>query len=461
MTPEYRQAIARTTVGQARGTGFLVSEDGLVLTALHVLGDPVEPFVPYGARIGLEFGDKAAHTTWKAVATLLQHSVQDDSALLQLGEPAPPYPARPLPLAGVRFDPNPVSWDTWGFPTVAALEGTGYEGSSTIQADVFEVSCASLHQSMIDGISGAPLVVGGDVRAIVQQAFMSDDAQGRPRAEDSKLKARTLRGVMAAVGDRLQWDDYAELPFEPQIQEAVTGLFKDPARLSEFGQNVGVNVSVVRRELLPGKIARRSLRKGLEPTYVALSNTPGPLNPKEGARILEYVAAGGLLENPVLEVRAGLRREQAELAVLLSVSRELTARFFVWRARYGVAAELGAFDRRVSAIGPCPDEGEVAYFRSELRKELARVTRRQGKDLEQWIKDGDLFFALVPGIVRPEVLEQVAPDFPGGRFVQFAEDPPRDAQPRVRAVTPGLSAADESAIDNRCTNAEADLAGGA
>jgi hypothetical protein len=43
---------------------------------------------------------------------------------------------------------------------------------------------------------------------------------------------------MAAVSDRLQWDDYAELPVEPQIQEAVTGLFKDPARLSEFGKNL-------------------------------------------------------------------------------------------------------------------------------------------------------------------------------------------------------------------------------
>jgi hypothetical protein len=111
----------------------------------------------------------------------------------------------------------------------------------------------------------------------------------------------------------------------------------------------------------------------------------------------------------------------------------------------------------VFAINPCPDEGEVAYFQSELRKELARVTRRQGRDLERWIKAGELFFALMPGIVRQEVLEQVAPDFPGGRFIQFAEDPPRDVQPRVRVVAPGLSADDEYAMENRCTYAEADL----
>lgn len=150
------------------------------------------------------------------------------------------------------------------------------------------------------------------------------------------------------------------------------------------------------------------------PTYGALINTPGPLNAQEGARIVEYVAAGGLGQAPVLEVRAGLRSEQTEVAVLLCVSRELTARFFVWRARYGVN-ELGAFNKRVFTINQCPDEGEVAYFQSELGKELARGTRRQGKVLEQWIKDGELFFALVPGIVRQEVLEQVvAPDFPGG-----------------------------------------------
>ena len=311
----------------------------------------------------------------------------------------------------------------------------------------------------MNGISGAPLVVGGDVRGIVQQAYMSADAQGRVRVEDSKLRVRTLGSLVSAVGDRLRWDDYAELPFEPQIQEAVNGLFKDPARLSELGKNLRVNVSVVRRELLPGRIARGALRKGLEPTYEALRNTPG-LNPKEGARIIEYVAAGGLLESPVLEVRAGLRREQAELAVLLSVSLPRTAQFFVWRARYGVA-ELGAFARRMFTIGPCPDEDEVTYFRSELRKGLERVTGRQGEKLEQWIESGELFFTLVGGIVRPEVLEEVAPDFGGGRFVQFTKDPPRDAQPRVRAVTPGLSTDDEYKIEDRCHYAEDDLADGA
>jgi trypsin-like peptidase len=460
MTPEYKYAIARIVVGGARGTAFLVSDDGLVLTALHVIGPLAEPFVPYRGSITLEFGDKAVHATWTAAAKLVQHSVQDDWALLQLVDPVPPYPARPLPLAGIRFDPDPASWETWGFPTVAALEGTGYDGSSVIQADVFEVSCAALHQSMVDGISGAPLVVGGDVCGIVQQAFMSLDAENRPRVEDSKLKARTLRCVMSAVGGRLQWDDYAELPFEPHVKEAVTGLFKDPARLRELGKNVGVNVSVTRRELLPGKIARRALRTGLDHTYVALSSTPGPLDAKEGVRILEYVAAGGLGDAPVREVRAGLRGENAELAVLLCARQDLTARFFVWRARYGVT-ELGAFEKRVFTIGPCPDEGEVAYFHAELRKELARITRRQGAALDQWIKDGrELFFALVPGMVRQEVFEKVAPDFPGGRFVQFAPEPPLKAQPRIRAVVPELTAAEEQAINDRCTYAEADLAGG-
>src|SRR5215470_20133849 len=238
MTPEYTEAIARITVGAARGTGFLVCESGLVLTALHVLGDVTNGFQPYPGLVRLDFGNKGVSRTWSATAKLAKSSIEDDWALLQIDEPAQPYPARPLPLAGVRFDPNPVTWDTWGFPTVAALEGTGYGGSSAIQADVFEISCAALHQSMIDGISGAPLVVGGDVRAIVQKAFMTQDAQGRFRAEDSKLRARTLRSVIASVGEQLAWDDYSDLPFEPHVKEAVAGLFRDPTRLSDLGKHV-------------------------------------------------------------------------------------------------------------------------------------------------------------------------------------------------------------------------------
>jgi hypothetical protein len=464
MTPEYRQAIARITVGKARGTGFLVCESGLVLTALHVLGDITNGFKPYGAQIRLDFGDKTLNTTWSATATFVLPSVDpngpptgsvNDWALLQIDEPKPPYPARPLPLAGVRFDPNPVAWDTWGFPTVAPVEGTGYWGSSAIEADVFEVSCPELHESMVDGISGAPLVVGGDVRGIVQQAFMTQDAAGRLRTEDSKLRARTLRSVMASVGTQLSWDDYSDLPFEPHVKEAVAGLFRDPVRLSELGKNVGVNVTAVRRELLPDKIARRALRQGLEPTYHALMSTTG-LDPKEGAHIVEYVAAAGLQENPVREVRAGLLGEHSELAVLLCSSLALTARFFVWRARYGVAT-LGAFNKRVLTIDASPDEDEVKYVRSELRKQLAHVTGRRDKKLDDWIRKGDLFFVIVPGIVRQEVLEQLAVDFPGARFVYFAAEPPLRPQLRVRAVAPGLTPADERTIEERCTYAEADL----
>jgi hypothetical protein len=84
--------------------------------------------------ISLRFGEKAVNTIWPAEeqepakATLVQHSVRGDWALLKLSKPAPPYPAHPLPLAGVRFDPNPVIWETWGFPMVPAQEFTGYEG---------------------------------------------------------------------------------------------------------------------------------------------------------------------------------------------------------------------------------------------------------------------------------------------------------------------------------------------
>src|SRR4051812_2055209 len=93
-----KRAIARIVVGQSRGTGFLVSRDGLVLTALHVVADLEgsrrnERLRPYVGPITLQFGDPLTGATWTPAgpATLVPelYSLQGDWAVLQIAGPVP------------------------------------------------------------------------------------------------------------------------------------------------------------------------------------------------------------------------------------------------------------------------------------------------------------------------------------------------------------------------------------
>src|SRR5262245_1650100 len=104
---EWIRAVARITVGDgSHGTGFLISTEGLVLTAFHVVGDrtrslgkPAPSWRPGPYEIVFGDPDNPA-TQWSAGAAkvyLDRYSVDDDWAMLEIDKP--PGDRAPLQLA--------------------------------------------------------------------------------------------------------------------------------------------------------------------------------------------------------------------------------------------------------------------------------------------------------------------------------------------------------------------------
>ncbi|WP_437708677.1 serine protease [Sorangium sp. So ce448] len=190
MEPKQKASIARILVGGERGTGFLVSREGLVLTALHCVafadsfktgkpeflpgiikvrfGDPLDPAVgPPGAD------GKLFATT----ATVVQHSVEHDIALLECNETPD---VEPLVLAPSPF--GVARWSTFGFPEASGavadgsreVNGQPLDGRITSMSTRIALALNQVGAMDLRGISGAPILVGGVVVGVVQQTLTKD-----------------------------------------------------------------------------------------------------------------------------------------------------------------------------------------------------------------------------------------------------------------------------------------------
>lgn len=176
-----RQGIARIVVlrgGEpvSRGTGCLVSEDGLVLTALHVVagGDENSP-EPLGGEIQLCF---PGHRT---SATLLEDCwcSRDDWALLRCEAPPPAVP--PIPLTELRSSGE--HWETFGFPDANPRDGMVISGTvrdhladlAGVPAfQLFSVEAAAANGAPVRGLSGAPVLIDGAAAGHLRFALMRD-----------------------------------------------------------------------------------------------------------------------------------------------------------------------------------------------------------------------------------------------------------------------------------------------
>ena len=140
MTPETKRAIARI-FARARdattvvGTGFLVSSDGLVLTAFHVIGNrqaALQQGLPaVHSAIELQFDGEIARIACELVDGCF--NPLDDWALLRLARV--PANLTPIPL-GLISDLDTGSLpriETYGYPLVSRTSDAGMVVSGLIQ----------------------------------------------------------------------------------------------------------------------------------------------------------------------------------------------------------------------------------------------------------------------------------------------------------------------------------------
>lgn len=445
-------AIAQIKVGSSRGTGFLVSEDGLVLTALHVVADREEckrlkKLVPYRGEIRLRFGDPKNDATWTPASPATiepgQYSIEDDWVLLRI---APPVQARPLPLARLAPPQKDRAFGTFGFPEAEADIGGTYAGTIVDLDGKSELNCPQIFAgARMGGISGAPCIVDGQVVAVIVQALLHEQVG----AAKPSLYAITIE--RAAKGGRLAWDEVAALPFEAEVRSRLP---TDAAALVAAATRLGLPPA----QEQGASIARRLLRSNLALATAVLGCCG--VEPTKAAHVVGYVAAMQLQHEAV----ARLAEAAAKLTpALLRAGDERITRWYARRARYDQAGPDQWVNQMVVVPGRAGDEetpgpsGDVAQAAAALVDAVAAAMKRRWPGQERAVKrrlsgvrtPGAEYCVMLQDELRFDVLDRVRALLPNAHLLVATshEVALRDEDAaRVTPVTPAMTPDEEDQL---------------
>lgn len=240
-----RAVVEILDVSKTLGTGSLVSTDGLVLTATHVVGDR--------KSMTVRFIDDSTDS-----ATFVEAGLPDWS-LFRLSKPPPVDPIAIGTLGSVAAD---VRWGTVGFANLRGGMRGGFHGVVRREVPMLELFCEELVGETHDdarGISGAPCIVDGEAVAMITDVLrqngtgeiITGQVEALPLTE-IRPKTVTLPQVAAA---RLPW----ELAFTAPLQQVT-----DAERLMVAGTTRLKNA--VSSPRLSSQIARRMINEGVETT---------------------------------------------------------------------------------------------------------------------------------------------------------------------------------------------------
>jgi hypothetical protein len=454
-------SIARIKVGASTGTGFLVSDTGLVLTALHVIADheaskKANQARLWGPQIRLRFGDPQ-NETWEPAepAELVQgrYSIEEDWALLSIKGA---LGATPLPLARQRAPQDGLAFKTFGFPKVEGDDGGTYEG----RIASWGLRKIELHSDGIQagaklpGISGAPCIVNGNVVALIVQARL-DAAQG---AAKPALYAVPIERAWRGCEGLVAWDDNEKVLFQDEVE---VNLPVEPLALRAVGMRLGMPAA---RADDRTQVARRILATGITAAATALS--AGNLRAESSALVIDRVGAMQLHDDAVATLR-----ERARPALLRSALPRVRS-WYVRRARPDLSV------RKVIVVPPRAGHEEpvitgapgdtlagaaeevVSAIRRIAEQRFGRNTVIVGRMLSSEVNEQRQFCAVLVDEPRIELADAVARRLPNAQvIVAWSVDLALREEDRllVGEVSPVLSAAEEEHLTECWESAAIDL----
>jgi S1-C subfamily serine protease len=167
-----RMATCKLTTDTGIGTAFLVSKNGLLLTARHCVDDVGE-----GETVTLDFDKvkKPGYDNLKATVVYLPQDKKDDFAILKLVNE---IDITPLNVSGMIEDPSLYNPDikVIGYPAIVKTQSID-NGNSVINYDFEEDSSLFIIDEIFKGYSGGPVIdiKTGEVIGIVSWKIVESD----------------------------------------------------------------------------------------------------------------------------------------------------------------------------------------------------------------------------------------------------------------------------------------------
>ncbi|MEZ4293652.1 MAG: serine protease [Polyangiaceae bacterium] len=386
ISPDDKRAIAliKANVGNkvSRGTGFLVSTDGLVLTAFHVVGD-LATGKKYAEPMKLSFGDPREGPTIESEARFVpdHHSVADDWALLRCT--TPPAGVTPLKLGRIRRR-YALEFESFGFTEAKRTTGMVYAGkvrSSGRRMQLFSDEAAAVASERVSGLSGAPCIVDGYAAGIVQTSNMEEIQPGVYVNREGALYMLPVEIVARAC-------ELLKVPVAPPPFVAeVARLLRSAQNLLQHGaEKLRVPFEAVSEEALSERVAEEMMRRGVEATEVALSTMVLGIHRDIAKKILDFAASTWIDEKAAGRVARAFSAPGNSQPVCLNAAELDTATRYFHVAGYPTARHPGWKTHvcRVSGVQP-EDLGKSLV--TEIRKLAANKLCCDPSELDRELKE--------------------------------------------------------------------------
>jgi hypothetical protein len=384
--------------GTLVGTGFLASDDGLVLTARHV----VDRLRVCGARFSVREGIIAGEVCCRGTAR--------DWALIRLA--AMPSDVRAIPLVQLPARTGTVKWSTAGHARLRGHESGPFHGE--IVADTereLDLFCEELRDKSYDdarGLSGGPCIVDGAAVGVVTDVLHAHGPIVGGQVMATPIAGIVAEAAAAGIAGMTVVNVGAPLPWQENFTAPLESLAPTMSRKAARAAGILAEPS----PWLAEQVARRMSHGGLG-TVVEVLRALGASVTRD--QRYEVLGLGETLWIDEMAADALLDHLQRDAPAVLAVTKQRAAEQHLHRA--SGRADGAPIPWRSVYVGPVHDEPFAERVLARIVEELCAPGEPTIEDARGFSNDLRPVTAFVESQPRQDVVDKVRCELPGLRLV--------------------------------------------